>query len=66
MGDHVRTFNLLNFRGRFPLDVEISQKSSSTSGGVSTHTLTEDEFPAVLKPLHDILILSLLEKQVSQ
>ena len=45
VGDHVRTFGLPNFRGRFPLGVEAQQKSSFKTGGEAVHVLTEDELP---------------------
>jgi microcystin-dependent protein len=47
-GDHISTFNLPDFRGRFPLglDGRLSQSSGFHQGGVSEITLTEAELPS--------------------
>lgn len=46
-GDHVRTFNLPDFRGRFPLglDGRLSQRSGFNQGGTSEITITVNELP---------------------
>jgi microcystin-dependent protein len=47
-GDHIRTFNLPDFRGRFPLglDNRLKQRSGFNQGGASEITLTEAELPS--------------------
>ncbi|CAF3667343.1 unnamed protein product [Rotaria sp. Silwood1] len=46
-GDHVRTFNVPDFRGRFPLglDGSIGQRSGMRQGGASQITLTQGQLP---------------------
>jgi microcystin-dependent protein len=46
-GDHVRTFNVPDFRGRFPLgaDPQRGQTSGIHQGGASSITLTQAELP---------------------
>ena len=46
VGDHVTTFGLPDFRGRFPLGNKEEQSSNFKTGGESKHALTEDELPA--------------------
>ena len=46
VGDHVKTFALPDFSGRFPLGIQAKQKSSYKTGGEAEHVLTEDELPA--------------------
>lgn len=47
-GDHINTFNLPDFRGRFALGLNDQQKQQGNfpSGGVSNVTLTQAELPA--------------------
>ena len=47
MGDHIRTFNLPDFRGRFPLGVnrQAGQTPIMHQGGVTYVTLTQAELP---------------------
>ncbi|CAF2956476.1 unnamed protein product [Rotaria sp. Silwood2] len=47
VGDHVRTFNLPDFKGRFPLGLnnKIGQRSGVFQGGASSATLTQNELP---------------------
>ncbi|CAF1045830.1 unnamed protein product [Didymodactylos carnosus] len=46
-GDHVNTFNLPDFRGRFPLGIDRrhNQNVGLNQGGNLTHTLSIDELP---------------------
>jgi microcystin-dependent protein len=48
VGDHVRTFNLPDFRGRFPLGLnnKMGQRSGVFQGGASAITLTQNELPS--------------------
>ena len=47
VGDHVRTFNLPDFRGRFPLglDGQLGQRAGIAPSGASTVTVTQAELP---------------------
>jgi microcystin-dependent protein len=45
VGNGSTTFNIPDFRGRFPLGVSGSHALAST-GGAETHTLTEGELPS--------------------
>lgn len=47
-GDHIRTFNMPDFRGRFPLDLDQSngQRPGMLQGGITHVTLTQAELPA--------------------
>ncbi|CAF0719518.1 unnamed protein product [Adineta steineri] len=45
-GDHIRTFNLPDFRGRFPLGLQQEQRSGVAQGGVDHVTLTTAHLPS--------------------